>query len=160
MLVLYIFVVWYCGGCFCYFFWFFIVFFIVGLWLFCKIVVMCEFCLVFDVLFGWLLLCLVEDICCVKFLIDWFFFVVLFKGFVSGVLFMNVWDGFWNFVVGLRLLYYFWFGFWGFVGMVVWMFIFFFLLIVILFLFEGLVVLCGFFGVILMLIVLVYVLFV
>ena len=70
---------------------------------------------------GWVSPHLVDDLCRVRALGDWFLPLIVWKKFRTGTLFSEARDRLWDFVVGLRLWHYGKLGLKGFVGSVLWL---------------------------------------
>lgn len=112
---------WYCGGRFRHFFWPLIAPFQLFIWFARLLASSPVFRPVFDNTLGLISPRLVQDICDWKHLTDWFVPAILFKGLVTGRLYTNARDAVWDYVMNLRLPFYFWLGVRGFVGALAWL---------------------------------------
>lgn len=147
---------WYCGGRLRHFFWPVVAPFSLGSWLMRYIAATPPLRKILNQTVGAVSPRMVQDFCNVKPITNWFLPAILMKGVFSGELFKKAADGLWEFIEGLRLQYYFSLGLRGFVGSLAWLIIPALLLIAATSPFPAISVLCGFFGVILMSIVILY----
>lgn len=121
LIVAHIVAVWFCGGLLRQFFWPLLAPFLMAAWL-ARVVVSSNLMRpVFDATLGAVSPRLVQDICNYKPLTDWLVPAILLKGLLSGRIYSLARDGVWDFVVSLRLPYYFWLGLRGFLGAMAWL---------------------------------------
>ncbi len=113
---------WFCGGKLRYFFWPLVAPFSMAIWLARKIAGTEAFRPLLDALVGWISPHFVDDLCNVKTITDWFLPAILLKNIFKGTIYTEARDGAWDFVMSLRLKYYFWLGFRGFIGSAMWLF--------------------------------------
>ena len=121
LLIGHILAVWYCGGKLRYFFWPFIAPFSFGIWLARSATANKALRPLFDGTLGAVSPRLLNDIRNCKPLTDWFLPAILVKGLLSGGMYARARDGVWDFVMNLRLPYYFWLGARGFAGSITWL---------------------------------------
>ena len=147
---------WFCGGRFRHFFWPFIAPFQLFSWTLRYAAASPAFRPVLENTLGLISPRLVKDICKWKPLTDWFVPAILVKAVIEGKLYTNARDAVWDFVVGLHLHHYFWLGARGFAGAVAWLFVPIIFMIGATVLSDGVAVLSGFIGYVLLSIVVLY----
>jgi hypothetical protein len=111
--------VWICGAQLRYFFWPIVAPFSMCVWLLRRGAGSPNTRKSMDATIGWLAPGLVEELCRVRPITDWFVPAILYKK--RGTLFITARDGLWDFVAGLNLRYYFLFGLKGFIGSFAWL---------------------------------------
>lgn len=156
MIIAHIVAAWYCGGRLRHFFWPIVAPFSIVVWAMRYIAATPELRRILNSTLGAISPRFVQDFCNVKPITNWFLPAILIKGVVSGDLFTNACDGLWDFIVSLRLRYYFSLGLRGFLTSIVWLIVPAMLLIGATSLTDGAAILCGLFGVPLMIIVIIY----
>lgn len=123
LMAIHIAMVWACGGRLRQFFWPFIAPFSVSFWLVRKASNSRYFRPMLDYSIGLVSPRMVDDICNAKPFSDWFVPLLFVKRVFRRGAYAESRDAFWDFVVGLRLPYYFWLGLQGFAGGVAWLII-------------------------------------
>lgn len=139
---------WFCGGKLRYFFWPLIAPFGFAIWIARIVAGSPAFKKILSIAVGWISPLLVDDICNVKPIRDWFLPAITWKKLRNGNLYVDARDRVWDFVLNLNLGYYFQLGFWGFVGTLLWLLVPTTLLVTASYTEGGLAVLTGIFGVI------------
>ncbi len=156
LVIAHILAAWCCGGRLRHFFWMLIAPFSLGMWSLRWLASRRRPRWVFDHTLGLVSPRLVNDICNWKPLSDWFLPAVLIKQLRQGKSYARARDALWDFAASLRLPYYFWLGARGFAGSIVWLLLPSILLIGALILPPIAAVVCGIFGAISLLIVVLY----
>ncbi|MFK7768758.1 MAG: hypothetical protein AB8B55_16170 [Mariniblastus sp.] len=139
---------WMCGGKLRYFFWPLIAPFSLAIWLARRAAGSAFFRRIIGLSTGWISKSLVDDICNVRPVSDWFLPAIFIRKLRSGNVYANCRDGVWEFAKNLNLFYYFNLGWKGFVGTFLWLFIPTVLLVTASFTEGGASVLSGIFGVV------------
>jgi hypothetical protein len=114
---------WMSGGKLRYFFWPIIAPISFGIWIFKKTAGIKIFRSVLNLFLGWISPTLVDDICNVKPISDWFPPAILRRRLKEGNVYAFARDRVWDFTSSLNLGYYFKLGFKGFVGTFFWLLI-------------------------------------
>ena len=122
MTVMHIGAAWMCGGKLRYFFWPIIAPFSLAVWLARRAASSTFARKIIAVSTGWISKSLVDDICNVKPMSDWFLPAICIQKIRSGNVYVNCRDGVWDFAASLNLLYYFNLGWKGFLGTFAWLF--------------------------------------
>lgn len=112
---------WLCGGKLRYFFWQLFAPLSLAIWLLRRSMGSRIFRPVLNFCVGWISPNLVNDLCSVKSPKDWFVPAILWEQLKSGSIYATTRDRLWDFVVELKLWYYFKLGFVGLMGSIIWL---------------------------------------
>lgn len=140
--------VWFCGGKLRYFFWPLIAPFSFGIWVARRLAGTFLFRKILSWTVGLLSPVLVDDICNVEPISDWFVPALCLKRIRAGNVYVTCRDGVWDFVHSLNLVHYFMLGLKGLVGTVAWLSVPTALLVLATYSEDGMAILSGLFGVI------------
>lgn len=148
LVVFHISAAWLCGGKLRYFFWPIVAPFSFTIWLARRLAGARLFRRILSVVVGWISPRLVEDICNVKPVVDWFLPAIVWRRIRRGHLYADSRDRVWDFATSLNLGYYFILGFKGFLGTFLWLLLPTSLLVVASFSEGGVAILSGILGVV------------
>ncbi len=114
---------WFCGGKLRYFFWPIVAPFSFMVWIARRFAGSSKFRWVLRYTVGLLSPGIVDDICGVQPISDWFLPAILWKKILKGGAYQSARDSVWDFFASLNLPYYFWLGLKGFIGTCCWLLI-------------------------------------
>jgi len=115
--------VWYCGARLRHFFWPLLAPLFIAMWTLRRIVASQALRPLVQPVVGTISRRLLRDVTTVPPLTSWFPPAIIWAGIQRGRMYVEARDAVWEFVVGLRLRYYFWLGVRGFVGAIAWLFV-------------------------------------
>lgn len=138
---------WFCGGRLRHFLWPMVAPWQFSVWVFQLLLAKTPIRTLLDATIGKVSPRFVADLCRVKMLTEWFLPAILWKHLISGTLYTSARDGVWDFLVALRLPTLFWLGVRAFAGTIAWLFVPILLLVGGTTLPEGPALAAGFFGI-------------